>query len=287
MKALYPRRLLQCSVLAVLVAVPLLSQNPLRWSPSRVAQGALPEPRVIPLSGDTWSFSIGNFTLVHPVAFAEAVLAAKVLYLPLLAAVLIPLLITLALGRVFCSWLCPLGFLLELNQRTHALLRRLHMARESQGWDIRYLLLGICLLFAVLFAFPLVSVFDPPHALGRELMYLFTHQMVSLSGLLILLGVLLADTFLGKRLWCSRLCPSGGGLSLLGARRALRIRLQKQKCNLCGDCDRACPYDLAPMGLREGRSFDWLKCDNCGLCRDACPVGALTYQWRILRKEAA
>jgi ferredoxin-type protein NapH len=277
-KALYPRRLVQILVLAVLIIVPILTMNPSEWSPSRIVLGHLPPPSVMDISGDTWAFTIKGFRLIHPIAFLEGVLSSRILYIPLLVGAVIPLAITLVLGRVFCSWLCPVGLILELNQRLNGLLKKAGLNRPVWIPDLRYTLFFVMLLLSFFLSSPIISAIDPPHVFGRELMYLFTHRMLSLSGMGILLGILLFESFSTTRVWCSRLCPSGGGLSLLGARRLLRIDMDLTLCNHCGYCNTACPYNLEPMGLaEEEKRFDWIKCDNCGLCRDSCPTGAIKY----------
>ena len=133
-------------------------------------------------------------------------------------------------------------------------------------------------MFGFIFAVPLISVFDPPHVFGRELMYLFTHNAVSMSGMGILAGILVFETFSTSRVWCNYVCPSGGGLSILGTKRLLHIGMDKDACILCEKCDEVCPYRLEPMRLAKGKRFDWEKCDNCGLCRDVCPSRAITYK---------
>jgi len=51
--------------------------------------------------GDTWSFSIGGFTIIHPAAFIDFVFSAKFVSSSIVISVLIPLLITLLFGREF------------------------------------------------------------------------------------------------------------------------------------------------------------------------------------------
>jgi ferredoxin-type protein NapH len=271
------RRVFQLAVLAVLIAVPMYSQNPIEWAPSRIALGELPPPRVSLVWGDTWSFSFYGITLTHPLAALEAILAAKVLYLPLIVGTLIPVAITLLLGRVFCSWLCPVGFLLELNQRLRSFLRARGIGVKVKLRDYRYHLLASALLLTFFFATPIVSAFDPPHVFGRELFYLFTYHRLSLGGVALLAGIFLFEALASERAWCRSLCPAGGFLSLLGAKRLLRIQKRKERCIFCGECNLACPYELRPVELGIDKDFNDKTCDNCGLCRDACPSGALYY----------
>ena len=271
------RRILQLAVLAALVLVPLSSRNPVDWAPSRIVLGQMPEPATFNFSGDTWSFSIGTFQLSHPLALLDAWLSKGVIYLPLLVGVLIPLALTLVLGRVFCSWFCPVGFLLELNMKIRHALQKIGIGWKRGFRDFRYPVLAVCLVLAFILAVPLLSIIDPPHTLGREFMTLFTHHRVSLAGSGLLLCLLLLDTFFYQRTCCSKLCPSGGGLALLGKYRLLRINMLADRCIECGSCDEACPYQLDPMNLAQGRAFNWTTCDNCGLCRDVCPTGAIEY----------
>jgi ferredoxin-type protein NapH len=279
LKMLYLRRISQFFVILILIVVPVLTMNSFDWSPSRIVLGQLPPPTVRNISGDTWVFTIGNFRFVHPIAFLDGILSAKVIYIPYLLGLGIPLLITIVFGRVFCSWLCPVGFILEMNQKFNSFLKKINFNYELSIKDIRYLLFAVMLLLSFLLSQPIISTFDPPHIFGRELMYLFAHHALSISGVGLLLSIILFESFSTSRAWCSYICPSGGGLSLLGAKRLWRISMDYKRCIICKKCDEACPYGLNPMGLAEGKVFDWTKCDNCGLCRDVCPTGAIEYKF--------
>lgn len=279
------RRIVQLAVLGILVLIPISSRNPNDWAPSRIVLGQVPEPTLFNFTGDTWSMTINNFELSHPLAFLDAWASGNVVYLPLMLSAIIPLVLTLLLGRVFCSWLCPVGFLLELNMKIRRILQRFGMVWMYDLADFRYPILAVCLLLAFFLAMPVLSIIDPPHTLGRELMNLFTHQTVSLAGSCLLLGLLFLDIFIYPRTSCSKLCPSGGCLSLIGRYRILHINLHAEKCIECGRCDEKCPYQLDPMNLVRNRDFNWMKCDNCGLCRDACPTGAIEYSCGILQPK--
>lgn len=272
---------MQVLLLAFLVYVPIGSQNPVDWAPSRIVQGQIPEPAAFNLTGDTWALEINGFDLAHPLAFLDTWASGKVIYLPLFVSMLIPLALTLVLGRVFCSWLCPVGFLLELNMKIRSALQKLGIGWKYTFADLRYPILLLCLFLAIVLAIPVLSLVDPPHTFGRELMNIFTHHQVTFGGIGFLLGLLLLDTFVVSRACCGKLCPSGGGLEFLGKKRLLRIHLIQDRCIECEKCDDICPYELAPMNLAQQRDFNWAKCDNCGLCRDICPTGALEYSLKL------
>nr|NIS44162.1 4Fe-4S binding protein [Desulfuromonadales bacterium] len=221
-------------------------------------------------------------TFTHPLAFLEEVLASRVLLVSFAVTALVPLAVTLVFGRVFCSWFCPVGCALELVQGQSRRRRWPASRRRFRFRDERLVLLGILLVLSLALGLPVLANLDPPHVLGRELMTLGTFGTLSLAGSGFLAAILLLDVIVFSRGWCNYLCPSGGGLALLGRWRRLRIRLDKKLCTRCGDCDRICPYYLEPQRLMIDEPFDWQKCDNCGLCRDVCPEGAIRY---TMKKE--
>jgi len=227
-----------------------------------------------------------SLKITYPVVFVEFLLSTKEFHFALFISVLIPLGITLVFGRMFCSWLCPIGFLLELTMKVKTIMRRMGYTFEVCTRDFRYAILTLSLLFGFFFALPVVAVFDPPHVLGRELMYFFTHRQLSLSGTGLLTAIFLFEIFFASRAWCRSFCPSGGALSLLGTKRLWRIGVSSQKCIRCEKCDGVCPYGLIPGNLAAHEEFDWTTCDNCGLCRDICPTGASSYYCKLKNQHA-
>ncbi len=279
-KSLKPwRRSLQALVLLLLALIPLAGSRAVSWSPSRLAQGQLPAPQVGSFSGDTWVLQFGDFSLSHPLALLESLFAAKILLLPFLMSALLPLLISVVLGRVFCSWLCPVGFFLEILQKIMRKTSLPAVSRAGQQADWRLPFFVLLLALSALLSMPLLASFDPPHLFGRELMYLYSLGAVSMSGLGLLLGIILLDLLFASRIWCRSICPSGGGLSLLGNWRKLHIELDAKICTRCGECNSVCPYYLQPMGLADGVLFNDFTCDNCSLCRDICPEGAIGFRF--------
>ncbi|HOP57459.1 MAG TPA: 4Fe-4S binding protein [Bacillota bacterium] len=51
---------------------------------------------------------------------------------------------------------------------------------------------------------------------------------------------------------------------------------QKDGCNRCRICEKACPY-FAISYLEGNILFDHTKCSKCGLCAAICPAGVITF----------
>ena len=76
------------------------------------------------VSGTLASLKVGPVDLSEPAAALSAALAARSLPAVLLLGLLPALVLSLALGGVFCSWICPFGFLSEGVAAAVAALRR-------------------------------------------------------------------------------------------------------------------------------------------------------------------
>ena len=75
------------------------------------------------------SFGLGSLWFVSPLEGLESLLLTKSLYLPSLVGMVIPVLIALFLGRVFCSWLCPVSFILELFDRLRKFITKKNISK--------------------------------------------------------------------------------------------------------------------------------------------------------------
>ena len=239
---------------------------------------------VIPiLNRSDYSMVYGNFLSFHlfgvPLADPLAVLqlTIKNLYFTLdnFIGTLLPLLLAFFLGTVFCSWICPYGFLSELAQG----LKKKLLLKGYQGlsfvsggfkWKLSIFVIG----FAGFFLFsttPVLNQLSAPAWYARFFQYYFGQDFVSLC-YLFLLGLLLIEIVAGKRLWCRYVCPQSVliiGIKLLNAKR-LRVCFDKEKC-ICKPgyekCDRACSLGLHPKTLLDRIETE---CTNCGDCVMAC-----------------
>ncbi len=222
------------------------------------------------------SLGIGKLWFVSPLEGLESLLISKSLYLPSLFGMFIPVLIALFLGRVFCSWICPISFLLELFDRLRRLLAKRQFLQNRLLVAKRMLWFTLIaeLLVSLVLGAPLFVFLSPPGLVGREIMMAVFFGKLALEGVLIVAVILLE--LLTRRFFCRTFCPLGGLLAFLGRKRSLRVHLHYSVCVACGRCGKTCPMGLQP-NQGEGLSA---YCWNCGECVDICPNGALQFRWR-------
>ncbi len=235
------------------------------------------------LQGWYQSLGIGNFWVVSPLEGLESILVARQLYLPALIAMLVPIVLALLLGSVFCSWICPISFFSEILDGLRRWLSggewlqdRLLLSRRI----LWYALIGELLLTMILGG-PIFVFVSPPGLVGRELMTLIFFHTLALEGVILLL--VLGMNLITRRFYCRYFCPLGATLNLIGSRRKLVVNLDLEQCTACGLCDRRCPLGLSPASGMTTSLYCW----NCGECVDVCKSQALTFQWcqRSERKQ--
>jgi polyferredoxin len=175
-------------------------------------------------------------------------------------------------GRVFCGWVCPLGFLQDAIGMVRR--RRPKMAGERRGrlrMVSRFLALGVCVWLVFRYNFPV----ERAHAYVVRSTSVWDWQAVSTAWALglvrypiraVLLLLALAGALLLPRLWCRWLCPLGALLSLGNRFAPLRLRLNKEACTSCMACRRTCHVDTMP-GTTD--------CVSCGECVPVCPEDAV------------
>ncbi|AEH46069.1 periplasmic nitrate reductase NapH [Thermodesulfatator indicus DSM 15286] len=221
------------------------------------------------------SLSIGKLWFVSPLEGFESILISKTIYLPLLIALLWPVLLASFLGRVFCSWICPISFLSELQER---LLKVFKFKRKRDliilpRRTIWFTLIGDVILAMILGA-PIFVFLSPPGLVGREIMMAVFFHTLAIEGIVILLVLFM--NFFTRRFFCRYFCPLGGMLAFLGSKRSLRIIRDKDSCKECRMCERVCPLGLSPLKDESKDVYCW----NCGDCLDACRFKALRFHWK-------
>jgi len=243
-------------------------------------------PFLIYYAGIDWiqgwyqSLGIGKLWFVSPLEGLESLLVTKTLYLPALIGMTIPLVLALLLGRVFCSWICPISFLAELINRLRRLVSRRKYLKDRLVLAkqlLWYALIGELLVTMILGA-PLFVFISPPGLVGREIMMAVFFHTLALEGVIVVVVLLLE--LLTRRFYCRYFCPLGALLALVGTRRKLRVIRDAESCIQGGLCDKACPMGIKPAADEAVSAYCW----NCGSCLDACKPGSLDFHWYQTRE---
>ncbi len=224
---------------------------------------------------------------LDPLVGVTTALATGVLYAGLWLSVLV-LVITVLFGRLFCSWVCPLGALQDTaglfpKDTKLSKLRRRNSYRAIYG-----------LKYAILVALVTLAAMGPVQAGLLDPLALFLRTIVGfvlpmaqttglplgqasrigagavLSGLLLLI-ILVATRWI-PRAWCRTACPLGALLGVAARWAPFQIRRDPDKCTNCGKCTAVCNGAADPDG--ELRPSECVLCFNCIA---ACPEDALTY----------
>ncbi len=187
------------------------------------------------------------------------------------------LVLSLAVGRAFCSWVCPIGTLSEWAHKTGGkmlgrnLLPPRWMDIPLRG--VKYALMGFFLYAILRMPVDALGMFleGPYNRIADVKMYLMFAEMTRLSA--IVLAALLVLSVLIKNFWCRYLCPYGALLGLFAWLSPVAVRRDAGQCTGCRKCEKSCPNRVPVCRHRRVRS---LECTMCFGCVRACPTrGAL------------
>ena len=131
------RRLVQVAVLLLLAALPWLNRDGFTG-----------------MKGSLFAFDFFGLPFADPLGAVQIGLSGIIPGWRLIAGALVVLAVALYLGRIFCSWFCPFGFLSEL---VHAIRGRRPPKPLKHGFRSRAVIALVGLALVPLLGFPLLS----------------------------------------------------------------------------------------------------------------------------------
>ncbi|MCA1933421.1 MAG: 4Fe-4S binding protein [Calditerrivibrio sp.] len=222
------------------------------------------------IKGTFYSIDIGDVAMADPFAIFQAFLVSRGISFGMVVSVVIPILIMLILGRVWCSWMCPYYLITEFIEYLRKKLRlklnrpKYHKTLPDKTNFVRFIFLIIGTIVAGISGIPLLNLISAPGVISSQALVLIKFHYITFEIFFILLLLILE--FFYFRFWCRFFCPQGAFLSIFRVKNGLRVEKMVDNCSNCLSCIRSCPMILNPMedGLNP-------LCNNCGDCVDACP----------------
>jgi ferredoxin-type protein NapH len=244
------------------------------------------------VQGNHWSAKVFGLSWTDPLAAFESMSAGRKVTLAVLIALVLPVALTVLLGRVFCSWICPAGLLFDVADKVRSWLPGSRQRRDIQFWrGNKYVLLVAGLAVSFVVGVPLLGYFYPPALMGREIGHTikgffeglgsnshFAGGFILTGASVLLLALVFIEVFVSRRMWCRYFCPGGALYSLLGRKRVVRLQNESSVCTGCTECVPACPMGLNPMKNQFGQ-----ECDLCLECRTACQPAAIRFKHPLSR----
>lgn len=214
------------------------------------------------------------------------------------------ILLTILFGRVYCSFLCPLGILQDIISSVSNIIKKKNNGGKlpKQGYKkphnvLRYtilVLVAICLVAG--FTYPL-ALLDPYSNYGKIAGQLFSSVELSITNLLAgimpatfyvqqyvkvtmyafiysLFFLLLVAVFsaVRGRLYCNTVCPVGSFLGLLSGCSLFKPAIDKDMCVKCNQCVNSCKSNCINLETKE---IDATRCVACYNCLTSCKRGGV------------
>jgi polyferredoxin len=228
---------------------------------------------------------VNLFLSLDPLVAIGTILTTQTLYWHLLLA-LATIILTIILGRFFCSWVCPFGsihhFVGYLGKRSKPAGQRIKLNRYRKAQGIKYFVLAFLLAGA---AFPSISatlqtgLLDPIPLVSRSVnlvllpiadkpfaLLAVTQRLYELAGLIfaVFAAAVLLNLFI-PRFYCRFVCPLGALFGVVSRFAIWRIGKNKQACTGCKFCEQHCEG-----GCEPATTIKIAECVLCFNCRDDC-----------------
>jgi len=176
-------------------------------------------------------------------------------------------------GRFFCGWGCPVGYVSRLGEAVDR-------SRRDTRRKILNHLLGAAFVATFVGGIMLWWV-DPLVMIEGS----WTARIITASIFLVLWTGGFLHAFVWRFLFCLKACPIGVYYRYVTSEAPISIKFDEHPnpCIQCGACEKVCPVDLDPKRLGETiegsvdrdealERYGDAECIRCGDCVEACRI---------------
>ena len=183
------------------------------------------------------------------------------------------LLLTFLFGRIYCSFLCPLGLLQEIIFYLAKPFCKFNKTFEKNK-IYKYLIASV--FYGALFG---SSVFLAKY-LEPYTIFVSASSLTKTS--LIIVSAIILLVILRSRFFCTNICPVGTVLGLISRYSIFKINIDKSKCVKCGMCVKNCQSNSIDIenGIVQNET-----CVKCFKCVGTCKLNAINYKKDNIKKD--
>jgi polyferredoxin len=191
--------------------------------------------------------------------------------IPFAVTVLIVLLPSFLVGKLFCGWVCHKGAVQEFLFQKKFGITVPHTLDKVLRY-VKYVTLAAVIIAPLLFHYRLLNSSTQPFKV-----------LFNLGGPLsavIFMGIVAVSSLFIYRPFCRYLCPVGALLGIASKIGLHKMNFNHNSCTSCGRCSKSCEIaalTLSTTGNKEKRvSVDNGECIVCGECKKVCSKGCIS-----------
>jgi len=243
---------------------------------------------------------------------------AKIQFLPALLAlnlgvVIALVVLTLLLGRIYCSVICPLGIMQDIFAWLGKKAKKYRYTYSPAKNALRIVFFVVMVAALVAGIGAVVALLDPYGAYGRIAQTILAPIWAGVNNVLadiaeshdsyafysvdvwlrsgVTLGVAVATVVVtgflawrNGRTYCNTICPVGTLLGTLSKYSLFAPVIDKSKCNSCGLCSRNCKSACIDG---KNHAIDYSRCVACMDCIATCRHGAISFANRYGKRVSS
>ncbi len=177
-------------------------------------------------------------------------------------------------GRIYCSSVCPLGFIQDIFTALRRTASNSRFVYKKKIKWITPLIAAITFVSLVSGAGIFFFLFEPYSIAARIINAFVSFDTNVLYTAVLYLIVIACVSVMKGRLFCNTLCPAGSVLSMAAHFSFYKIDFDKKSCIACGRCEYVCKAECINVVNKE---VDFERCIGCMNCIDVCPKNAINW----------